>query len=114
MYLRTTQRRNRDGSVVRYVQLAHNRRKGDSTQAEVLVNFGREDQLDRAGVRGAVGSLGRYLDGTRGLAEEPAQVGGLIVEASRPVGAVWLVDGLWGRLGGEGWPGAVLGRAPVR
>lgn len=43
MYLRTTQRKNKDGSIVRYVQLAHNRRDGQSTVAEVLVNFGRED-----------------------------------------------------------------------
>lgn len=46
MYLRSTQRKNRDGSVVRYVQLAHNRRVDGVTQAEVLLNLGREDQLD--------------------------------------------------------------------
>jgi len=28
MYLRTTQRRRKDGSLVRYLQLAHNRRAG--------------------------------------------------------------------------------------
>lgn len=49
MYLRTTQRRNRDGAVVRYVQLAHNRRVEGVTQAEVLVNLGREDHLEQAG-----------------------------------------------------------------
>jgi Transposase DDE domain len=97
MYLRTTQRRNKDGSVVRYVQLAHNRRKGDSTQAEVLINFGREDQLDLVGLRRLVGSIGRYLDGTRGLEVDPA-ASGLVVEASRPLGATWLLDGLWQRL----------------
>ncbi|MCP4305862.1 MAG: hypothetical protein GY788_13510 [bacterium] len=50
MYLRTTQRRNRDGSEVRYVQLAHNRRVDGVTQAEVLVNLGREDRLDADGL----------------------------------------------------------------
>ncbi len=40
MYLRTTQRRNRDGSVVRYVQLAHNSRKNGVTQAQVLRSTG--------------------------------------------------------------------------
>jgi hypothetical protein len=109
MYLRTTQRRNRDGSVVRYVQLAHNRRKGDSTQAEVLINFGREDQLDMAGLRRLVGSIGRYLDGTRGLAAAP-EAAGLVVEAARPIGAVWLLDGLWRRLGIARALGEVLGR----
>src|SRR5713101_3332611 len=72
MYLRTTQRRNKDGSVVRYVQLAHNRRMGKSTQAEVLVNLGREDHLDGEGLE---------------------------VVASRPLGAAWLLDGLWRQLG---------------
>lgn len=51
MYLRATQRKNRDGSVVRYVQLAHNRRVDGVTQAQVLLNLGREDQLDRDGLR---------------------------------------------------------------
>jgi hypothetical protein len=51
MYVRTTQRRNRDGSVVRYVQVAHNRRVDGVTRAEVRVNLGREDQLDPDGLR---------------------------------------------------------------
>ncbi|MFL6147425.1 MAG: hypothetical protein ACJ72I_07975 [Pseudonocardiaceae bacterium] len=50
MYLRTTQQKNRDNSVVRYVQLAHNRRVGRVRQAQVLLNLGREDQLDREGL----------------------------------------------------------------
>ena len=49
MYLRTTQRKNSDGSVVRYFQLAHNERDPISGQAvaKVLYNFGRADELDR-------------------------------------------------------------------
>ncbi len=52
MYLRTIQRRNKDGSVVRYVQLAHNVRHPESGHAvaQVLHRFGREDQLDRDGL----------------------------------------------------------------
>jgi hypothetical protein len=46
MYLRKTQRRNEDASVVRYVKLANNRRLEGKTQAEVLVNLGREDRLE--------------------------------------------------------------------
>ena len=38
---------NADGEVVRYVQLAHNRRVDGVTQAQVLVGLGREDALDR-------------------------------------------------------------------
>jgi hypothetical protein len=49
MYLRTTKRKNRDGSVVEYYQLAHNVRRVEtgSPVAEVIYNFGRADQLDR-------------------------------------------------------------------
>src|SRR3989442_998152 len=48
MYLRTTQRRRRDGSPVRYLQLAHNEWDGKSgySKVRVLYNFGREDELD--------------------------------------------------------------------
>lgn len=49
MYLRTTRRKNRDGSVVEYYQLAHNVRHADTGQpvAEIIHNFGRSDELDR-------------------------------------------------------------------
>jgi Transposase DDE domain len=115
MYLRTIQRRNKDGSVVRYLQLAHNRRKGTSTQAEVLVSLGREDRLDVEGLRRLVGSISRYLDGTRGLpAASPDAAGGtsgLVVESSRPIGATWLLDGLWRQLGiAQALRGALDGR----
>ena len=61
MYLRTTSRRNTDGSVVRYVQLAHNRRVEGVTQAQVLLNLGQEDRLDPDGLRRLVSSVNRYL-----------------------------------------------------
>ena len=49
MYLRTTRRKNKDGSVVTYYQLAHNVRHPETNQptARVIHNFGRADQLDR-------------------------------------------------------------------
>ena len=46
MYLRTTERKNLNGSVVRYLALAHNQRVGAATKANVLLNLGREDRLD--------------------------------------------------------------------
>jgi Transposase DDE domain len=113
MYLRTTQRHNRDGTTVRYVQLAHNRRTGASTTAEVLVNLGREDALDLDGLRRLVGSISRYLDGTRGLDGVDTtgeQAGGLLVESARPLGASWLLDGLWRKLGVAAALGEVLDR----
>ena len=53
MYLRTTRRRNADGSVVQYYQLAENawdRDKGCAV-AKVVYNFGRADALDRTANR---------------------------------------------------------------
>jgi hypothetical protein len=103
MYVRTTQRRNKDGSVVRYVALAHNRRDGATTKAEVLLNLGREDRLDTDGLRRLVGSICRYL-GDEPPAVDDGQlrlpdIDGLDVVAARPLGAAWLLDALWQRLG---------------
>jgi hypothetical protein len=49
MYLRTTRRKNRDGSVVEYYQLARNVRHAEtgSPVAKIIYNFGRADELDR-------------------------------------------------------------------
>jgi len=49
MYMRTTHRKNRDGTTVTYYQLAHNIRRAESKTpvAEVIYSFGRADQLDR-------------------------------------------------------------------
>jgi len=98
MYLRTTQRRRKDGSLVRYLQLAHNRREGGVTRAEVLLNLGREDELDVEGLRRLARSIRRYTDPGREEAE-PLPAEGLEVVASRPLGGTWLLDALWRRLG---------------
>jgi transposase len=99
MYLRTTQRRRKDGSLVRYLQLAHNRREGRVTRAEVLLNLGREDELDVEGLRRLARSIRRYTDpdAEEGSGRvEPAE--GLEVVGSRPLGGAWLLDALWRRL----------------
>ena len=66
MYLRTIQRRNKDGSVVRYVQLAHNVRDHESGNsiAHTVHSFGREDQLDRAALQRLAESIHCYLRDT--------------------------------------------------
>ena len=98
MYLRMTQRRRKDGSLVRYLQLAHNRRAGGVTRAEVLLNLGREDELDVEGLRRLARSIRRYTDpgAEDGGRIEPAE--GLEVVGSRPLGGAWLLDALWRRL----------------
>ena len=102
MYLRTTARANKDGSVVRYLALAHNQRVGAATKANVLLNLGREDRLDPDGLRRLVRSINRYLgapntDGTDAAAVTGADTvtDGLRLMSSRPAGAAWLLHGLW-------------------
>ena len=63
MYVRTISRKNKDGSVVEHVQLAHNyrhREKGHA-RAQVIHSFGRKDQLDVAAIKRLVKSLCRFL-----------------------------------------------------
>lgn len=64
MYLRTTRRRNRDGSEVRYLSLAHNEWDPVARRStvKVLYNFGREGGLDRDAIRRLIGSLSRALE----------------------------------------------------
>ena len=49
MYLQTTKRKNKNGTVTEYLQLAHNVRdpETNSTVARIIHSFGRADQLDR-------------------------------------------------------------------
>src|SRR4051794_33527468 len=109
MYLRTTQRRRTDGSLARYVQLAHNRRVGGVTQAEVLLSLGREDQLDLEGLRRLAASITRFTDGDGGGVPLPGAPGEFDVTGSRPVGGGWLLDGLWRALGVDRALAGVLG-----
>ena len=64
MYLRTTQRRNKDGSVVRYYALAENvRHPGKGyVEARVVHSFGRADRVDRAALERLVASIRRILE----------------------------------------------------
>ncbi len=84
--------------MVGYVQLAHNRRVGGVTRAEVLLNLGREDELDLEGLRRLARSITRYVDGEPPDAGEAAGEG-LEVVSSRPFGGAYVLDALWRRMG---------------
>ena len=107
MFLRFTSRTNADGSVARYVALAHNRRVDGRIKPDVLMNLGRVDQLDVAGLRRLAASINRHfgdadahdMGGETGLAAGGAP---LEVIDARPIGATWLLDGLWRRFGSTG------------
>jgi transposase len=103
MYLRFTQRANADGTVVRYVALAHNRRVDGKVKPDVLMNLGRVDRLDVDGLLRLAASIHAHFgDGDElGAGLQAGQLAGaapMEVIDSRPIGTSWLLDGLWHRL----------------
>jgi hypothetical protein len=99
MYLRTATRRNKNGTTVRYLQLAHNEWDPGArvSRRTVLYNFGREDQVDRDAIARLIASLSQVLSPERAMAATaPAE---LEFTASRPLGGTHVLDGLWCRLG---------------
>jgi Transposase DDE domain len=99
VYLRETKRKNRDGSVVRYLQLAHSERHPDTgvPSAKVIHNFGRADQVDKDALARLVASISRFLEPEQAMsAAHGAEVE---VIDSRRLGGAWVADRLWERLG---------------
>jgi len=96
VYLRSTPRRNKDGSEVRYLQLAHNvwDPAAKRSRVQVIWNFGREEPGTREALERLVASVSRHLDPGRAA---PAE--GLEFEESRPLGGTHVLDALWERLG---------------
>jgi Transposase DDE domain len=99
VYLRETRRRNRDGSTVSYLQLAHNERHPETgaPTAKVIHSFGRAESVDRAGLARLVSSISRFLD----PAQAVAAAAGAEVEVldARRLGGAWVLDRVWERLG---------------
>lgn len=111
MYLRTTSRRNKDGSIVKYYQLAHNERDPDTRKpvARIIHSFGRADQLDRDALVRLCRSIARVCglqlidpssdtDGTAlsastGLPED------LKLIRTLTLGTVLTIEALWEQLG---------------
>ena len=98
MYLRESRRRNKDGTVVSYLQLAHNERhpRTGSPVAKVIHNFGRADLVDRQALRRLVASISRFLEPEQAAAA--AAAGEVEVLDSRRLGGAWVLDRIWERL----------------
>jgi hypothetical protein len=98
MYLRSTPRRNKDGSEVRYLQLAHNvwDPAAKRSRVQVLYNFGREEPATREALERLVASVTRYLEPGKARA---IAADGLEFAESRPLGGTHVLDALWQRLG---------------
>ncbi len=103
IYIRTCRRKNKNGSVAEYVQLAHSYRDPEVgySKPNILYNFGRREHIDEDGLRRFVDSINRFLgpeDELKGqLAGQSA--GEINFVESRPMGAAWLLSGLWDQLG---------------
>jgi Transposase DDE domain len=104
MYLRVTERRNRDGTTVAYYALAENDWNAEAKRSEtrVIHSFGRADQLDRAALQRLVASINRVIDAdaadtlpTRGK----TAVGEIDIDAVFELGVVLAARGLWEQLG---------------
>ncbi len=106
MYLRTTKRKNKDGSVVTYYHLAYNVRHPETSQStpHIIHNFGRADQLDRQQLVRLCRSIARVceLEVTDPL-EEGVDTQDwpdtLELVQTLELGTVVVIEALWERLG---------------
>jgi transposase len=115
MYIRQISRTNKDGSRVRYLQLAHKVRDPETGKPrdQILYHFGREDQMDRAQIERLIQSLARFLDpATRASVEAGLDAMGadLQVERALSYGGSYVLDALWERLGIRQTLTSLLGR----
>ena len=97
--MRTISRKNKDGSITTYVQLAHNVRDPQSgyARARVLHTFGRADSLDIDAIRRLVRSLSRFISPEDAL--KARDTAALRFIRSRPLGGAYLLRQIWERLG---------------
>lgn len=102
MYLRKTQRKNKDGSVVTYYALAQNYWDADAgcAKARILHNFGRTDELEAHALERLCASIARVC----GLELLPAPgvadpFDGATLGRARGAGTAHVALALWERLG---------------
>src|ERR687898_1908405 len=100
MYLRFSQRTNADGTVVRYVALAHNRRVDGKVKPDVLMNLGRVDRLDVDGLLRLAASIRKHFGDGGGLgdgAEAGLAAGAAPMEGidAPPIRTPLVVDAVW-------------------
>jgi hypothetical protein len=104
MYLRVTERHNRDGSTVAYYALAENvwNAQTKRSEAQVVHTFGRADQLDKAALQRLVASIQRIIDAdaTGAIASrDKASLPDIEIEAVFELGIVLAARALWEDLG---------------
>ena len=103
MYIRKISRKNKDGSTVTYVQLAHNERDSATghAKAKILYNFGRLDTLDVEQLKRLIKSISRFLSPEDALESQvTVQNRGKKLKwiRCRSYGGIYLLDALWRKL----------------
>ena len=109
MYLRTTKRKNKDGSEVTYFQLAHNERhpKTKKPIAKIIHRFGRADKIDRSELTRLCQSIGRVcgleindpLLSNDGESDKVGFPKDIKLIRTVTLGTVLVIEALWERLG---------------
>jgi len=111
MYLRTTRRKNKDGSIAEYYQLAHNERHPDTRKpvARIIHSFGRANKLDRDQLARLCNSIARVcglkvIDPINDFDKTPQKDSfGLSDDVklinTLTLGCVLVIEALWERLG---------------
>lgn len=104
MYIRTTQRQNRDGSTIRYLQLAESvwDPEKQRSQTRIVYNLGRQEELDIEAMRRLAKSILRIAcpdDLARLEAEAEALGQPIQINWAKEYGGLYLLRALWDRLG---------------
>jgi DDE family transposase len=104
MYLRVTERRNRDGSTVVYYALAENLWNAQTKRSEtqVIHTFGRADQLDKAALQRLIASIRRVIDADAAgtiVPRDKASLPDIEIDAVFELGVVLAARTLWEDLG---------------
>jgi len=109
MFLRSTKRKNRDGSVVEYYQLAHNERHPVTRKpvAKIIHNFGRADQLNRDDLVRLCRSIARVcgvevndpLSDATQIAEKTGIFDDFKIKKTFCYGCPVVIESLWEKLG---------------
>jgi transposase len=103
MYIRTITRKNKDGTVATYVQLAHNEWMSDKgfAAAKVLYNFGRIEDLDVEQLKRLIKSISRFLsppDALEAKASMNLDRKNVKLKYCRSFGGIYVLQALWEQL----------------
>ena len=99
MYIRTTTRKNKDGTKTQYVQLAHNEwlKESKRSDTKVLYNFGRREEVDIESLERLVKSIQKFI-GSNNQDSIVSTNESIIIESTKMLGGAWFLDQLWRRL----------------